>query len=225
MPGHTFLYSPPVLLIRDLIESGELGEIYFISTTRVNLGLHQNDVSVVWDLGPHDFSMLRFWLGEMPSRASAMARSCIIPGTPDVAFINLEFPAGTVAQVELAWLAPSKLRRTVVVGSEKMVVYDDTSTEPVRVFDAGVAPKPPETFGEYHMTYRTGDILSPRVKAAEPLALELKDFCFSIRAGSEPRSSPAIGMDVIKIAEAVDASLADGGRMVELRAGTAVGAR
>jgi hypothetical protein len=97
-----------------------------------------------------------------------------------------------------------------------MVVYDDTATEPVRVFDSGVTPKPPETFGEYRMTYRSGDILSPRVKAAEPLGLELKDFCFSIRAGGEPRSSTAIGIDVIQIAEAVDASLEAGGAPVDV---------
>src|SRR5436305_14172705 len=111
MPGHTFLYSPPVNMVRDLIQSGELGEIYFISTSRVNLGLHQSDVSVVWDLGPHDFSILRYWLDENPVQVSAMARDCIVPGTPDVAFVNLEYAAGTVAHVELSWLAPSKLRR------------------------------------------------------------------------------------------------------------------
>ena len=138
MPGHTFLYSPPVNKIRELIAVGELGEIYFISTSRVNLGLHQPDVSVVWDLGPHDFSILRYWLDETPTHVSALSRGCIIPDTPDVAFINLEFPSGTIAHVELSWLAPSKLRRTTIVGSRKMVVYDDTSDEPVRVFDSGV---------------------------------------------------------------------------------------
>ena len=149
MPGHTFLYSPPVTMIRDLIDSGELGDIYFISTSRVNLGLHQADVSVVWDLGPHDFSILRYWLGETPSHVSAVSRSCIVDNTPDVAFINLEFASGPVAHVEIAWLAPTKLRRTTICGSRKMVVYDDTSNEPVRVFDSGVAIPNPETFGEY----------------------------------------------------------------------------
>ena len=161
MPGHTFLYSPPVDAIRRLISSGELGDIYFISTSRVNLGLHQADVSVAWDLGPHDFSILRYWLGETPSHVTALSRGCVIPSIPDVTFINLEFPSAAIAHVELSWLAPSKLRRTTVVGSQKMVVYDDTSTEPVRVFDSGVDLPNPETFGEYRMTYRTGDILSP----------------------------------------------------------------
>jgi predicted dehydrogenase len=216
MPGHTFLYSPPVMMIRELIESGELGEIYFISTSRVNLGLHQPDVSVAWDLGPHDFSILRYWLGETPSHASALSRGCIIPSIPDVAFINLEFPSGTVAHVELSWLAPSKLRRTTVVGSRKMVVYDDTSPEPVRVFDSGAVLPNPETFGEYKLTYRTGDILSPRVEVAEPLFRELEDFCGAIRTGSVPRSSAHLGMEVVRMIEAVDASLDAAGARVEI---------
>ena len=165
MPGHTFLYSTPVTMIRDLIVSGELGEIYFVSTSRVNLGIHQPDVSVVWDLGPHDFSILRYWLDELPTKVSAMTRGCVIPSTPDVAFIDLVFGSGTIAHVELAWLAPSKLRRTTIVGSRKMVVYDDTSNEPIRIFDSGADLPDPGTFGEYQMTYRTGDILSPKVVA------------------------------------------------------------
>jgi predicted dehydrogenase len=216
MPGHTFLYSPPVNLGRDLIKNGELGEIYFISTSRVNLGLHQSDVSVVWDLGPHDFSILRYWLDETPMRVSALSRSCIIDGTPDVAFIDLEFPSRTIAHVELSWLAPSKLRRTAIVGSRKMLVYDDTSAEPIRVFDSGANLPDPETFGEFRLSYRTGDIVSPRVEVTEPLQLELEDFCSAIRNGVEPRSSAAIGLDVIEITEAVDRSLADRGRPAEL---------
>ena len=211
MPGHTFLYSPAVNTVRHLITSGELGEIYFVSTSRVNLGLHQKDVSVAWDLGPHDFSILRYWLDETPTYVSALARGCMMPGTPDVAFINLEFASGPVAHVELAWLAPTKLRRTTICGSRKMVVYDDTSNEPVRVFDSGVALPNPETFGEYNLTYRTGDIVSPRIAASEPLQLELTDFCESIRTGMAPRSSAALGLEVVRMIEAVDASLASNG--------------
>jgi predicted dehydrogenase len=222
MPGHTFLYSPPVMMIRKLIESGELGEIYFISTSRVNLGLHQPDVSVAWDLGPHDFSILRYWLGETPAYASALSRGCVIPTIPDVAFINLEFPSGTVAHVELSWLAPSKLRRTTVVGSRKMVVYDDTSAEPVRVFDSGANLPNPETFGEYKLTYRTGDIVSPQVEVAEPLYREIEDFCAAIRTGSVPRSSSEVGLEVVRIIEAVDASLEANGSRVDVAAGAAV---
>jgi predicted dehydrogenase len=214
MPGHTFLYSPPVNHIRELIHAGELGDVYFVSTSRVNLGLHQPDVSVAWDLGPHDFSILRYWLDETPSFVSALARGCILPDTPDVAFINLDFASGTIAHVELAWLAPSKLRRTTVVGSRRMVVYSDGSPEPVRVFDSGVMVPDPATFGEYQLTYRTGDIVSPHVEAVEPLRLELEDFCSSVATGEPVRSSAELGFEVVKMVEAVEASLAvDGARV------------
>jgi predicted dehydrogenase len=206
MPGHTFLYSPPVTLIKDLIASGDLGEIYFISTSRVNLGLHQADVSVVWDLAPHDFSILRYWLDEIPSHVSAISRGYIVPGIPDIAFVDLEFRSETLAHVELSWLAPSKLRRTTIVGSQKMVVYDDTSIEPVRIFDSGVFFEDPKTFGEYKLSYRTGDIVSPRVDPSEPLSLELSDFCSAIRNGSSPRSSVRLGLDVVRMIEATELS-------------------
>ena len=216
MPGHTFLYSPPVRAIRELLESGELGDIYFISTSRVNLGLHQPDVSVAWDLGPHDFSILHYWLGQSPTHVTALSRGCIIPGTPDVAFINLEFASKTIAHVELSWLAPSKLRRTTIVGSRKMVVYDDTSNEPVRVFDSGVMLRDPETFGEYKLSYRTGDIVSPHVDTKEPLCVELEDFCDAVVTGSTPTSSGRLGYEVVRMIEAVDASLERDGERVEL---------
>ncbi len=214
MPGHTFLYSPPVNIVRDLIQSGELGDIYFVSTSRVNLGLHQPDVSVAWDLAPHDFSILRYWLEETPEHVSALSRCCVLPRTPDVAFINLEFASGTIAHVELSWLAPRKLRRTTVVGSRKMVVYDDTSIEPVRLFDSGVMLRDPGSFGEYKMTYRSGDIVSPHIDAAEPLHVELTDFSSAIRNGGTVRSSAELGLDVVRIIEAVDESLALRGKMV-----------
>jgi len=207
MPGHTFLYSPPVDKCRELIQSGELGEIYFISMSRVNLGKHQPDVSVIWDLGPHDFSILGYWLEETPVRVSAICRSCIVESIPDVAFIDLEYPSGTIANVELSWLAPSKLRRTTIVGSRKMIVYDDTSNEPVRVFDSGVNTPDPATFGEFRITYRVGDILSPNIEAVEPLQSELADFCTAIRLGSKPRSSARLGLDVVELIEAIDASI------------------
>jgi predicted dehydrogenase len=216
MPGHTFLYSPPVNMIRELITQDVLGEIYSISTSRVNLGLHQPDASVAWDLGPHDFSILRYWLGETPTHVSALSRGCILPHTADVAFINLEFDSGTIAHVELSWLAPSKLRRTTLIGAKKMVVYDDTSTEPIRIFDSGVMERDPETYGEFKLSYRTGDIVSPHVAAVEPLYLEMQDFCEAIRTGATPRSSAALGIEVVRIVEGVDASLDAGGGRVEL---------
>lgn len=216
MPGHTFLYSPPVNSIQAMLAERALGDIYFISTSRVNLGLHQPDASVVWDLGPHDFSILCHWLGESPRYVRAASRGCVMPTVPDVAFITLEFDSGTIAHVELSWLAPSKLRRTTVVGADKMLVYDDTSNEPVRVFDSGVMLKDPETFGEYRLTYRTGDIVSPHVPAAEPLLLEMGDFCDAIRLGTTPRSSAELGIEVVRMIEAVDRSLEADGARIEL---------
>jgi predicted dehydrogenase len=216
MPGHTFLYSPPVNLVREYIASGELGEIFFISTSRVNLGLHQPDVSVAWDLAPHDFSILRYWLGERPTTVNAISRCCIIPSVPDIAFVNLGFPSGTIAHVELSWLAPSKLRRTTVVGSRKMVVYDDTSSEPIRLFDSGAALRDPQSFGEYRMTYRTGSIISPRVEPVEPLLVEVGDFVQSVRTGCAPRSDAELGLDVVLTIEAAERSLAAGGVPVDV---------
>jgi predicted dehydrogenase len=223
MPGHTFLYSPPVNCVRDLLRAGELGEIYFISMSRVNLGLHQPDVSVAWDLGPHDFSILRYWMDETPRYVSASSRGCVIPTIADVAFITLEFQSGALSHVELAWLAPSKLRRTTIVGSRKMLMYDDTSLEPVRVFDTGVLVRDPESFGEYQLTYRTGDIVSPHVPAGEPLLLEMGDFCDAIRLGTAPRSSLSLGIEVVRMIEAVDESLRNGGARVDLGAAMPAG--
>ncbi len=216
MPGHTFLYSPPVNLIREQIRSGAIGTPYFISMSRVNLGIHQKDVSVVWDLGPHDFSILCHWFDERPIAVSAIGRSCVIADRLDVAFINLEYPSGTIVHIELSWLAPSKLRRTTIVGSESMIVYDDTSSEPVRVFDSGVDLRAPESFGEFNLSYRKGDIVSPRVEVVEPLLEEMLDFCHAVRGLAKPRSSAELGLDVVRLIEAVEASLARGGERTEI---------
>jgi predicted dehydrogenase len=216
MCGHTFLYSPPVRAVKDLLCRDELGEVFFVSSSRVNLGLHQPDISVIWDLGPHDFSILLYWLQEVPATVRATGRDSIVTGIPDVAFVTLTYESGIVANVELSWLAPSKLRRTVVVGSRKMVVYDDGSAEPVRVFDHGVIYKDPETFGEYKLSYRTGDILSPKIDAYEPIVKELEDFLGAIRSGSESVSSPGLARDVVRMAEAADDSMRRGGAEVAL---------
>jgi predicted dehydrogenase len=211
MCGHTFLYSPAVRAVKEIISSGDLGEIYFISSSRVNLGLHQRDVSVVWDLGPHDFSILLYWMDEMPDWVGAVGRDSIVKGIPDVAFIDLGFPSGALAHVELSWLAPSKLRRTVVVGSQKMVVYDDSSSEPVRVFDSGVEYEDPETFGQYQLSYRTGDILSPKLDTAEPIMTELTDFVAGVRQGVAPAGNPALARNVVRLIEAAESSIAERG--------------
>jgi predicted dehydrogenase len=214
MCGHTFLYSPPVRTVKRLLDESALGELFFISSSRVNLGLHQKDVSVVWDLGPHDFSILRYWLDETPESISAVGRDSIVDGIPDVAFLNLRYESGLVANLEMSWLAPSKLRRTVLVGSEKMVIYEDGAAEPVRIFDHGVVYKDPTTFGEYQLSYRTGDIVSPRVDTSEPVALQLQDFVSCIYAGSAPPGHGELCRDVVRMIEAADASLNDSGGMV-----------
>jgi predicted dehydrogenase len=210
MCGQTFLYSPAVRAIKRLIDTDELGEIFFISSSRVNLGLHQRDVSVIWDLGPHDFSILLHWLGELPQSVTAIGRDSIVPGIQDVAFMTLQFPSGIVANVELSWLAPSKLRRTAIVGSNKMVVYEDGTAEPVRVFDRGVVYRDPETFGEYQLSYRSGSILSPMIPATEPLVTELAEFVRLIRA-RETSEELELARQVVALVEAAQSSLDAGG--------------
>jgi predicted dehydrogenase len=216
MCGHTFLYSPPVRAVKRMIENGTLGDIYFISSSRVNLGLHQRDVSVIWDLGPHDFSILLYWLSEMPTAVRATGRDSIVKGIADVAFVALTFASGIVANVELSWLAPSKLRRTVLVGSERMAIYDDGAPEPVRLFDRGVVYRDPETFGEYHLSYRSGDVISPRIETYEPLGLELSDFVRAIQVGDRMEFHTAIARSVVRVVEAADQSLRLGGTEVSL---------
>jgi len=211
MCGHTFLYSPPVRALKRMLDEDALGTIYFVSSSRVNLGLHQPDVSVVWDLGPHDFSILLYWLGERPVSVRAIGRDSIVPGIPDVAFVALTFPSGIVANVELSWLAPSKLRRTVLVGSQKMAVYDDCASEPIRLFDHGVVYNDPETFGQFHLSYRTGDIVSPKVDTFEPLAAELSDFTHAIRTGDQLTEHALLARDVVRVTEAANRSLQAGG--------------
>ena len=214
MCGHTFLYSPPVRVIKSMISEDKLGDIYFISSSRVNLGSHQRDVSVIWDLAPHDFSILLYWLGEMPTSVHAVGRDSIVKGVADVAFVTLTFASGIVANVELSWLAPSKLRRTVIVGSERMAVYEDGAPEPVRLFDRGVVYRDPETFGEYHLSYRSGDVISPKIDSDEPLGLELADFVRAIHSGERMEHQTAIARNVVRLVEAADRSLQEGGREI-----------
>ena len=214
MCGHTFLYSPPVRAIKRMINEDKLGDIYFISSSRVNLGLHQRDVSVIWDLAPHDFSILLYWLSEMPTSVRAIGRDSIVKGVVDVAFVTLTFASGIIANIELSWLAPSKLRRTVLVGSERMAIYDDGAPEPVRLFDRGVVYRDPETFGEYHLSYRSGDVISPRIESYEPLGLELADFVGAVRSGARMEYQTAIARSVVRLVDAADRSLREGGREV-----------
>ena len=206
MPGHTFLYSPPVCKVKSLLEDDSLGSLYFGTSSRVNLGIHQRDVSVLWDLAPHDFSILLYWLGR-PTYVRAIGRTSVMPTTLDVVFVDVQFADGVLFHVELSWLAPTKLRRTVLVGSEKMVVYEDTSNEQVRIFDRGVDLMEPQTFGEFQLSYRSGDVLTPRLEVDEPLRLEVDDFVRAIRTGEPPRSSAGLGLEVVRMMEATQRSL------------------
>lgn len=214
--GHTFLYSPAVRSVRTMVANGQLGDLYFISSSRVNLGLHQRDVSVIWDLAPHDFSILRYWLDCMPESIRAVGRDAVVPGISDVAFVTLKYPDGLLVNVELSWLAPSKLRRTVLVGKEKMVVYEDGTPEPVRIFDHGVVYRDPETFGEYHLSYRTGAITSPKVDSGEPLASQVADFLEAVRRGEPMRWHAALARDVVIMLETAKRSLNNDGEEVRL---------
>ncbi|MGI9148408.1 MAG: Gfo/Idh/MocA family protein [Chloroflexota bacterium] len=211
MVGHTFVFSPPVRKVKQLLDSGVIGSIYYVETTRVNLGLFQKDVSVLWDLGPHDLSILHYWLAERPVQVSARGRSFLGKALEDVAFLTLEFPSGILAQVQLSWLAPSKLRRTSLVGSERMVVYDDLEpVEKVKIFDRGV-DRQPASFGEYQLTYRSGDIVSPRLDTTEPLYLECAHFLECIQTGRDPDTSPRSGVEVVRVLQAAERSLRRGG--------------
>jgi len=212
MVGHTFVFSPPVRKVKEIVEADELGDIYFITTQRVNLGLHQQDVSVVWDLAPHDLSILYYWLGEAASSVAVTGRACIVPEIPDVAFINLKFPSGVVAEIQASWLSPVKLRRTIIVGSKKMLLYDDTeNVEKVKVFDHGVRITEPSGFGEFQLSYRTGDIVSPKIDYTEPLKVEAQEFLSAIAEGRHPVSDGESGLEVVASLEAAEYSLLNGG--------------
>jgi predicted dehydrogenase len=216
MPGHTFLYSPPVNKVHELIRDGVVGEVYFVTSSRMNLGKYQRD-GVICDLAPHDLSILLYWLDEPVVEVSATGRSVFDPEVPETAFLTLTFASGTSANVQVSWLAPRKLRQMVVVGGKRMVQYEDTSAdEAIRVYDRGLDFKAPADFGEYRLTYRTGDMVAPRIEASEPLGLELADFAQAILSGSEPRSNARLGLEIVRAVEASEESLRAGGRPVRV---------
>ena len=213
MPGHTFVYSPAVNAVRDLIRAGEVGDVHFVTSSRMNLGKYTVD-GVVCDLAPHDLSILLYWLEQPVVRVAASGSSVLREGVAETAFLTFTFERGQTANVQISWLAPRKLRQMIVVGSKRMVQYDDTaSDEPVRVYDRGmdVLPPTPANFGEHQLIYRTGDVVIPSVAAAEPLSLELQDFANAIHTGEEPRSNVALGLDIVAAMEGAEASMRDHG--------------
>ncbi len=218
MPGHTFIYSPAVNTVRDLIRDGVVGDVHFITSSRMNLGKYNGD-GVVCDLAPHDLSILLYWLEQPVVEVAVSGSSVLRRGVPETAFLTLTFARGQTANVQISWLAPRKLRQMIVVGSQRMVQYDDTaSDEPVRIYDRGmdILPPTPANFGEHQLIYRTGDVVIPRVEPQEPLRLELEDFAHAIRTGEEPRSSLALGIEVVAAVELAEASLRAGGQPLAL---------
>ena len=217
MTGHTFIYSPPVVKVKELIDSGTLGDLRYISVSRVNLGLYQPDVDVIWDLAVHDLSILLYWLGENPIQAWSFGRACIHTKR-DVAFLWLRFPSGVIASCEVSWLAPQKMRRTCVIGSDKMVVYDDLDpAEKIKLFERGVNLAAPSDFGEFQLTYRMGNVISPNLANVEPLAVEIDHFLKCIETGEAPVTNGEFGTDVVRAIEtAIEGVQAPG--MVEVHA-------
>ncbi|MGI9121230.1 MAG: Gfo/Idh/MocA family protein [Acidimicrobiales bacterium] len=217
MVGHTFLFSPRVEAMADYLRSGRLGQVQYATSSRLNLGLHQHDIGVIWDLAPHDFSILFHLLGEFPTSVQTSGRATVRTDSLDVAFINMTFASGIVASVDVSWLAPRKIRNTVVVGDQQMMVYDDLdSEEPVKIYDKGVVMPDPENFGEHQLTYRHGDMLAPYVPAREPLAQELSHF-LSCMSGTEAcRSDGRFGLGVVEALEGAERSWQQGGLPVEI---------
>jgi predicted dehydrogenase len=213
MVGHTYEYHPAVRTLRRIVQSGELGQIYYISSVRVNLGLFQRDLNVVWDLAPHDLSMIQFLLEQEPISVGATGGSYVIPGVHDIAHLHLGFPDRVIAHVHVSWLDPRKVRRLTVVGSRKMAVFDDVEpTEKIKIYDKGVeAPPYTDTLAEFHLSYRYGDVLIPHIEGAEPLRLECEDFVRAVAYGMEPQSGGESGLRVIRILEAASRSLENGG--------------
>jgi acetyltransferase-like isoleucine patch superfamily enzyme len=211
MVGHTYEYNPAVEAVRIIIASGKLGEIYHITGSRVNLGRLQPDINVVWDLAPHDISILRFILGMDPISVSALGGVYVQrdKGIHDVAHLTAHFPDRILANVRVSWLDPVKIRRYTVVGSLKMLVYDDVEPDAkVIIYDKGVeVPPHPDTEDEFRMSYRTGETECYPVTWIEPLQVECQDFVDCIREGKEPRSSGRVGLKVVRILEAAHRSL------------------
>jgi predicted dehydrogenase len=209
MVGHTFEYNPAVWKLRDLVQSGALGRVLYIDTARLSLGRYQSDVNVIWDLAPHDISIVSYVLDEMPTTTAVWAHSNLGGRHADVAYLRLEFPrADAQAFVNVSWLSPNKVRRVTVVGEKKMAVYDDMSdNERIRVYDIGVdieSIDDPSSPPELPVTYRTGDIVSPFIPFREPLLLQDTHFVECVRTGRTPDTSGRRGLDVVRVLSETD---------------------
>lgn len=219
---HTFIHTGAVRKMRELA-SAELGEIYYYDSVRVNLGLFQHDVSVLWDLAVHDLSILDYVLDARPVAVSATGVSHVAGEPENIAYLNLFFASNLIAHIHVNWLAPVKVRRTLIGGSRKMIVYDDLEpSEKIKVYDKGITLNGnPQRNGEkvYQMLvgYRTGDMWAPQLDTAEALGLELRQFIECIQAGDTPSADGMAGLRVVRILEAASQSLAQRGRVIELQ--------
>ena len=203
MVGHTFEYNPAVNELRKLVQNGELGKIYCIEAERVNLGLFRNDINVIWDLAPHDISILLYLLDQRPERIKVQAHAHVQSNIEDVAHLDLEFADGMNAHIHVSWLHPCKIRRVTVIGDARMVVYDDTNpAEMIKVYNKGA-----DVHADPVVSYRYGEITIPHIDWIEPLHLECEDFANSIRTGTKPRASGEVGLAVVKVLAAAQEAL------------------
>lgn len=204
--------------MKEIVDSGQLGQIYYISSQRLNLGLFQKDINVAWDLAPHDTSIILYLFGQAPTSINCQGRAHINGKIEDVTVITMTFPDNKFAIIHSSWLDPNKIRRMTVVGSEKMLVYDDTEPlEKLKIYDKRVqAPPHYDTFAEFHYSYHYGDIHVPYLKQTEPLKLLCQQFVDCIRTGAKPDSSGWEGLQVVQILEAATKSLGNGGGRVAI---------
>ncbi len=218
MAGHTFLYSPAVRKVKEIVDRGDLGDIRYICARRLNLGLFQKDINVAWDLAPHDISIILYLLDEFPESVNCRGSAHVTPGIEDVTSMSLTFRKDRSAIIHSSWLDPRKVREMTIVGSQRMIVYDDVAPqEKIKIFDARVE-RPPhyDTFAEFHYAYHYGDMYSPYIKQEEPLRAECQHFLDCIQSGDHPMTSGKQGLDLVRILEASSASLKLGGSPVSM---------
>lgn len=218
MVGHTFIYSSPVRRIREIISSGDIGEIQYISSRRLNLGLFQKDINVAWDLAPHDIAIILYLLGKPPLSVNCQGKAHINKDIEDVTNMSLNFENGGFATIHSSWLDPNKIREMVIVGSKRMIVYNDNEPlEKIKIYDKRVeAPPHYDTFAEFQYSYHYGDMIAPYIKQTEPLKVETQHFLDCIQTGKTPESSGMDGLRVIQILEASSRSLNNGGAKIEI---------
>lgn len=217
MIGHTFEYSPTVRKIKEILKKRELGRIYFISSSRVNLGLHRKDVNVVWDLVPHDISILTYLLNSNPIDVSVKGKSFVRKGVEDFAFVEFEFPNEIIADIHVSWLYPFKQREVIIAGSKKTLVYDDTNIEnPIAVYDKGIDLKAFKESKNNLIKYYDKGVSYPKVDKREPLNIECEHFIQCIKNRKTPLTNGERGLDVLKILEAVQKSMDSNGNLVKI---------